>query len=90
MQYVCNLVAIHFYTNENIFFQLDLPIHLTNYSIDENNTYDDLDTDNGKKHSLRFLFEHLKKEKRDVDKLWKEIQVKEIFNKKIKISFVRF
>ncbi|CAF1222750.1 unnamed protein product [Rotaria sordida] len=60
----------------------NLSMHLTNYLIDENDMDDDFDTDNGKIHSLEFLFEYLKKQNQDVNKLWKEIQnivIKTIF-----------
>ncbi len=50
------------------FFQLDLPMHLTNYLIDN-------DDDDRKKHTLKFLFGYLKEQKQDEVKLWQEIQV---------------
>ena len=57
-------------------------MHLTNYLTNENNSDNDFETDNGKKQSLKFLFDHLKRQKQDVDKLWEEIQnivIKTIF-----------
>ncbi|CAF4318318.1 unnamed protein product, partial [Adineta steineri] len=57
-------------TPKNIF---DLSMHLPNFMVDENDP-DNFDIDNGKISSLKFFFDHLKKEKQDVNKLWKEIR----------------
>jgi hypothetical protein len=58
-------------------------MHLTNYE-----TADDLDMDNAKKRPLKSLFDDLKKQNRDVDKLWKEIQVKANISLIKKYSFL--
>jgi tubulin polyglutamylase TTLL7 len=53
-------------------------MHLTNCLIDDD---DDLDTDSSRKRSLKYLFDYLKKQHQNVDVLWEEIQVNEIFRK---------
>lgn len=54
-------------------------MHLTNYSVNKHNTdkYDEGDRtgQNGTKRSLRHFFEYLKRQDKDVTKLWREIQV---------------
>ncbi len=76
-----NAVDSSFYKNSNINqnpFQLDLPMHLTNYSIDDEY---DFETDHGKIRTLESLLDYFQEQKHDKKKLWQEIQVKEIFKK---------
>jgi hypothetical protein len=58
-------------------------MHLTNYEEDDN-----LDTHDAKKRSLKSLFGDLKKQNQDVEKLWKEIQVKINIFKNSKSRFI--
>ncbi|CAF1102310.1 unnamed protein product [Adineta ricciae] len=52
---------------------LDYAMHLTNYSITKKNP-DDLDLDSSKRRSLQQLFDYLKRDNHDVEKLWTEIK----------------
>lgn len=53
-------------------------MHLTNYSVNKKNKqfYDEGDTngETGTKRSLKYLFEHLRRNNKDTSKLWKNIQ----------------
>jgi hypothetical protein len=55
-------------------------MHLTNYSVNKRNKqfYDEGDTngETGTKRSLKYLFEHLRRNNIDTAKVWKNIQVK--------------
>lgn len=54
-------------------------MHLTNYSVNKRNksNYDEGDEngERGSKRSLAFLFEHLRRNNKDADLVWKNIQV---------------
>jgi tubulin polyglutamylase TTLL7 len=53
-------------------------MHLTNYSVNKKNKqfYDEGDTkgETGTKRSLKYLFEHLRRNNKDTSKVWKNIQ----------------
>lgn len=56
-------------------------MHLTNYSVNKRNrdNYDEGDEmgEKGTKRSLKFLFEHLRRNNIDSSKVWRNIQVRE-------------
>ncbi|CAF3166581.1 unnamed protein product [Rotaria socialis] len=60
----------------------DLSMHLTHYLINKNDTDNSFNTDIGKSHRLKYLFQYLRNQNQDVNKLQKEIQdivIKTIF-----------
>lgn len=67
-------------------------MHLTNYSVNKRNKnhYDegDINGETGTKRSLKYLFEHLRRNNIDSQKVWKNIQVDFLLKLKKKLTFL--
>ena len=63
-------------------------MHLTNYSVNKYNVDYEISKSNtnaentGSKRSLKYLFDYLRTQKEDANKLWKDIQVKPFTSRK--------
>jgi hypothetical protein len=66
-------------------------MHLTNYSVNKRNKqfYDEGDTngETGTKRSLKYLFEHLRRNNIDTAKVWKNIQVRHLYSILLVLEF---